>query len=100
MLKCLKVRFLFILKLLHLMLKSKYKKLNIRDFVRSLIVSFWTTFSALAMQTLMTYNASGEYSFSMSMFKPALFAGLMAACGYLITNFFTNAKGQLHKPEN
>jgi len=72
-------------------MKSGFLKLNLRDFIRGLVVA---VLSALFAGLLKLFEA-GPFIFDWPTFQPIVFAAIVAALGYLTANLFTNSTGQI-----
>jgi hypothetical protein len=72
-------------------MKSGFLKLNVRDFLRGLVVSVLSAFFA----GLLKLFEAGPFIFDWPTFQPIVFVAIVAALGYLTTNLFTNNVGEI-----
>ena len=68
-------------------MKSGLFKLNLRDFLRGLLVAILTAIIAVIYEAIQTGSGID--------WKLVIIAGVTAALGYLSTNLFTNSTGEL-----
>lgn len=76
--------------------RSRFLKINIRDFVRGLIFSGFSSF-IMALQELIQNNF---VFFTWEEFRPVMGAALSSIIGYLFTKLFSNSEGRIFKKEH
>jgi hypothetical protein len=76
-------------------MRSKFLRLNSRDFIKGLIVVVICTFITGIYQLL----ASGGI-INMSTIKPVIIAAAGSAISYLVKNLLTNSRGDFMMKEN
>jgi len=71
-------------------MRSAFLKLNLRDFLKGLILAFITAIMTGIYELLQTGAALDWVTL-----KPVLMVSIAAALSYLIKNLFTNTDGQI-----
>lgn len=80
-------------------MKSKFLKLNLKDFFKGLLLAIITTFVSTSVNLINTLISTGIFDLSWSVFKPGISIAILAAVSYLIKNLFTNSKDQTFTTE-
>ena len=75
-------------------MKSKFLKLNTRDFINGLIVAMFCTFITGFYQLI-----ANEGVINWLTIKPVVIAAIGSGVSYLTKNLLTNSKGQFMKGE-
>lgn len=75
-------------------MKAKFLTLNIRDFLKGLILALIT-----AIITFLSNELSAGSAIDIHLLKRIGIASVIAFLSYLVKNFFTNSKDQILTPE-
>lgn len=81
------------------MIKSEFKKLNWKDFLKGLILAFISAFITSISQIINNRIQSGSFTLVKSDFIFTLIVASISTGSYLIKNLFTNSKDQFLKRE-
>jgi len=76
-------------------MKSAFLSLNVKDFLKGLLLAFLTALFTGVYQLLQ----AGPFVFDWATFQPIVLAAASAAFAYFLKNFFTNSDDQVLTPE-
>lgn len=80
-------------------MKSKYKKISLKDIAKGFILAFITTLVGAAISMINIFKETGIFDLSWQSVKTGICAAALAGFSYIIKNYFTNSKDQFAKPE-
>jgi hypothetical protein len=73
---------------------SKLFSVNFLALLKGFLIAFFFAFFNSLNNIIASTIATNVFHLTWVMFRPSIFYGLLAGFSYLVTNFFSNSKGQ------